>query len=87
MNLEKLDQANLLASEIRYAERYEIFLNDEEVLVRIDRNRHYGFEEEAIELTPEEEAKLKAIRKSYLAVLRTANSRKLEQLRKEFEKI
>lgn len=87
MNLEQLESGNRLASEIRYAERYEQILSDEGLIIRIDRNRHYGFEEESIELLPEEEKALKSIREAYRTVLLTANNRKLENLKKEFEQL
>ena len=87
MNLEQLENGNRLACEIRNAEFYESFLSDKELLIRIDRNRHYGFEEESIELLPEEEEALKSIREAYRTVLLTANNRKLENLKKEFEQL
>lgn len=87
MNLELLEKGNRLASEIRHLEFYEKFLSDEELIIRVDRNRHYGFEEESIELLPEEEEALKSIREAYRTILLTANNRKLEQARSEFEKL
>ena len=87
MNLEQLEAGNRLASEIHYAKRYEEILSDEELLIQIDRNRHYGFEEESIELLPEEKEALKSIREAYRTVLLTANNRKLEKLRTAFKKL
>lgn len=87
MNLEQLEKGNNLAYAIRNLEFYEKFLSDEELIIRIDRNRHYGFEEESIELLPEEEEALKSIREAYRNILLTANNRKLENLKKEFEQL
>lgn len=87
MNLEQLEKGNSLAYAIRNLEFYEKFLSDEELIIRIDRNRHYGFEEESIELLPEEEEALKSIREAYRNILLTANNRKLENLKKEFEQL
>ena len=87
MNLEILEKGNILASNIRNLEYYEKFLSSEELIIRIDRNRHYGFEEESIELLREEEEALKSIREAYRNILLTANNRKLEQLRAEFDKL
>lgn len=43
--------------------------------------------EDEIELLPEEQDALVSIREAYLEVLRTANNRKLSELKKEFEEL
>lgn len=87
MNQEQLDIGIELARGIAFFERNDKLLSDENVEVRIDRSRCYPFQEDSIELLPEEEEALQALRESYIAILRTANNRKLKQLRKEFEEL
>ena len=87
MNLEQLRKGQNLAFAINNFERYDAILKDEDLTVRIDRSVHYNIDEESIELMPEEEEALKSIREAYRMVLLTANNRKLENLRKEFEKL
>ena len=87
MNLEQLRKGQNLAFAINHLERYEAILKGEDLTVRIDRSVHYNIDEESIELMPEEKEALKSIREAYRMVLLTANNRKLENLRKEFEKL
>lgn len=47
----------------------------------------YGFQEEDIELLPEEENTIERIREAYLTILRTANYRKLAELTAKFEEL
>ncbi len=87
MNQEQLDKGNVLAREIAFFDRNELMLKDEKIIIGVDPNRNYPLREETIELLPEEEEALAAIRKAYVTVLLKANGRKLEQLRKEFEEL
>ncbi len=87
MNQEQLDKGIELARGIAFFERNDKLLSDDNIEVRIDRSRCYPFQEDSIELLPEEEEALQALRTSYITILRTANNRKLEQLHKEFEEL
>ena len=87
MNLEQLKIGQNLAYAISHLEKYDAILKDEDLAVRIDRSVHYNLDEEGIELMPEEKEALKSIREAYRTVLLTANHRKLENLRKEFEEL
>ena len=87
MNLEQLRKGQNLAYGISHLEEYEAILNNENLTVRVDRNVHYNFDEESIELMPVEKDALQSIREAYRTVLLAANHRKLENLRKEFEKL
>ncbi len=87
MNLEQLRKGQNLAYAISHLENYEVILNNENLIIRVDRNVHYHLDEDSIELLPEEEEALKSIREAYRTVLLTANNRKLDNLRKEFEKL
>lgn len=87
MNLEQLRKGQNLAYAISHLENYEVILNNENYFIRVDRNVHYHLDEDSIELLPEEEEALKSIREAYRTVLLTANNRKLDNLRKEFEKL
>lgn len=87
MNLEQLKKGQNLAYAISHLEKYDAILKDEDLAVRIDRSVHYNLDEEGIELMPEEKEALKSIREAYRTVLLTANHRKLENLRKEFEEL
>ena len=87
MNLEQLRKGQNLAYAISHLENYEVILNNENLIIRVDRNVHYHLDEDSIELLTEEEEALKSIREAYRTVLLTANNRKLDNLRKEFEKL
>ena len=87
MNLEQLRKGQNLSYAISHLENYEVILNNENLIIRVDRNVHYHLDEDSIELLPEEEEALKSIREAYRTVLLTANNRKLDNLRKEFEKL
>ena len=87
MNLEQLKKGQDLAYAISHLEKYDAILKDEDLTVSIDRSVHYNLDEESIELMPEEKEALKSIREAYRTVLLPANNRKLDNLRKEFEKL
>ena len=87
MNLEQLRKGQDLAYAISHLEEYEEILNLENLAIRIDRSIPYALDEDRIELLPEEEEALESIRDAYRTVLLTANNRKLDNLRKEFEKL
>ena len=86
MTIEQLNEA----SELRWAivdleNRSEIL---DKAKVCVDKNAlTYGFHEEDIELLPEEENTIDSIRETYLTILRTANERKLNELKTKFDAI
>lgn len=52
--------------------------------VCIDKNSSFDLEDR-IELLPEERETLESLRQAYLTILRTANSRKLDELKQQFD--
>lgn len=88
MTEEKIHQGQALMQEIWKAERISNGL--EKAVVGIDRNASgifYEPPEDEIELLPEEQEALASMREAYLEVLRSANNRKLNKVRKEFEEL
>lgn len=74
MNLEQLRKGQNLAYAISHLEDYEAILNNENLVIRVDRNVHYHLDEDSIELLPIEEEALKSIREAYRTVLLVANN-------------
>lgn len=85
MTIEQLNSALKLRSELIDCEYISKTLD--KAIVRIDTNISYGFEECRIELLPEEQEALVSIRQAYLTILRTANNRKLDELKSQFDAI
>lgn len=85
MTIEQLNLAISLRREISNCELISERLD--KAIVRIDTNISYGFEEREIELLPEEQEALESIRQAYLTILRTANNRKLDELKSQFDAI
>lgn len=84
MTIEQLNLASNLRWSIIDLERIAEKLN--KVHVGIDNNI-YGLDEDSIELLPEEQEALESLRQTYLTILHTANSRKLEELKSQFDAI
>lgn len=88
MTEEQIRQGQTLMQEIWKAERMSKSL--ENAVVGIDKNSSgifYEPPEDEIELLPEEQEALASMREAYLEVLRSANNRKLNKVRKEFEEL
>lgn len=88
MTEEQIHQGQALMQEIWKAERISKSL--EKAVVGIDKNSSgifYEAPEEEIELLPEEQEALASMREAYLEVLRSANNRKLNKAKKEFEEL
>jgi hypothetical protein len=86
MTIEQLNSANSLRWSITDIERTSEILN--KATVCIDKNKlAFGFNEDSIELLPEEQDELESLRQAYLTVLRTANNRKLGELKSQFDAI
>lgn len=84
MTIEQLNLASNLRWSIIDLERIAEKLN--KAHVGIDNNI-YGLDENSIELLPEEQEALESLRQAYLTILHTANSRKLEELKSQFDAI
>lgn len=84
MTIEQLNLASNLRWLIVDLERIAEKLNKGHI--GIDKNT-YGLEEDSIELLPEEQEALESLRQAYLTILRTANSRKLDELKQQFDAI
>ena len=81
MTEEQINQGCTLLQNIRRTER--ISENLENAVVRVDKTcLYYEQPEDVIELLPEELEALGSMREAYLEVLRTANNRKLNKLKK-----
>lgn len=85
MTIEQLNEASELRWAIVDLERRSEILD--KATVCVDKNRIYGFEEDSIELLPEEQEAIESLRQAYLTILRTANERKLNELQTKFEAI
>lgn len=85
MTTEQLNLAISLRREINNCELISERLD--KVIVRIDTSNFYGFEEREIELLPEEQEALVSLRQAYLTILHTANNRKLDELKSQFDAI
>lgn len=85
MTTERLNLAISLRREIDNCELIAQRLD--KAIVRIDTSIFYGFEEREIELFPEEQETLESIRQAYLTILHTANTRKLDELKSQFDAI
>ena len=86
MTIEQLKEASELRWAIVDLERRSEMLD--KATVCVDKNRMaYGFEEDSVELLPEEQEAIESLRQAYLTILRTANERKLNELKTKFEAI
>lgn len=86
MAIEQLNEASELRWAIVSLERRSKMLD--KATVCVDKNRmDYGFEEDGVELLPEEQEAIESLRNAYLTILRTANERKLNELKTKFEAI
>ncbi len=86
MTIEQLNEASELRWAIAYLERRSEMLD--KATVSVDKDRlPYAFDEESVELLPEEQEAIESLRQAYLTILRTANERKLNELKTKFEAI
>ena len=88
MTEEQIRQGHALLNNIRSVERVSDGL--EKAVVRVNKNAsgwHYEQPEDEIELLPEEQDALVSLREAYIEVLRTANNRKLSELKQKFEEL
>lgn len=88
MTEEQIRQGQALLNNIWRVERVSDSL--EKAVVRVDRNTSgwcYEQPEVEIELLPEEQDALVSLREAYIEVLRTANNRKLSELKQKFEEL
>lgn len=86
MTIEQLKEASELRWAIVDLERRSEMLD--KATVCVDKNRlSYCFEEDSVELLPEEQEAIESLRQAYLTILRTANERKLNELKTKFEAI
>ena len=86
MTIEQLNEASELRWAIVDLERRSGMLD--KATVCVDKHRlPYGFEEDSIELLPEEQEAIESLRHAYLTILRKANYRKLAELTAKFEEL